>query len=107
VATELEAALLARRTKQIELLPKVKVFLDSIARNSIKSKKSYSSGLSLLQNFLSAEEQKQKYERCNCNTILQPLSENRTRECRALMSSHSLCKREHSSRYKIQRRYHN
>jgi integrase len=77
VATELEAALLARRTKQIELLPKVKVFLDSIARNSIKSKKSYSSGLSLLQNFLSAEEQKQKYERCNCNTILQPLSENR------------------------------
>jgi predicted transport protein len=77
VASELEVALLARRTKQIELLPKVKVFLDSIARNSIKSKKSYSSGLSLLQNFLSAEEQKQKYERCNCDTILQPLSENR------------------------------
>jgi hypothetical protein len=77
VATELEAALLARRTKQIELLPKVKVFLDSIARNSIKSKKSYSSGLSLLQNFLGAKEQKQKYDSCNCNTILQPLSENR------------------------------
>ena len=72
MATELEAALLTKRIKQIELLPKVKVFLDSIARNSIKSKKSYSSGLSLLQNFLSAEEQKQKYENRNCNTILQP-----------------------------------
>lgn len=45
--TELEAALFARKRKfsnRIELLPKVKSFLDSIARNSIKSKKSYSSG---------------------------------------------------------------
>jgi hypothetical protein len=38
--TELEAALFARKRKfsnRIELLPKVKSFLDSIARNSIKS----------------------------------------------------------------------
>ncbi|HKG86744.1 MAG TPA: site-specific integrase [Nitrososphaeraceae archaeon] len=75
--TELEAALLARRTKQIELLPKVKIFLDSISRNSIKSKNSYSSGLSLLQNFLNAEEQKHRYQGCNCETILQHLSENK------------------------------
>jgi hypothetical protein len=75
--TELEVALLSRRSKQIELLPKVKTFLDSIARNSIRSKKAYSSGLSILQNFLNAEEQKQKYQRCNCETILQPLLENK------------------------------
>ena len=57
--TELEAALDARKRKinrnRIELLPKVKNFLDSIARNSIKTKRSYSSGLSLLQNFLNSE----------------------------------------------------
>jgi hypothetical protein len=41
--TGLEAALLARKTKQIELLARVKVFLDAISRNSIKSKRSYSS----------------------------------------------------------------
>jgi integrase len=35
--TELDLALLARRTKEIDLLPKVKIFLDSIARNSLKS----------------------------------------------------------------------
>ena len=75
--TELEVALLSRRSKQIELLPKVKTFLDSIARNSLRSKKAYSSGLSILQNFLNAEEQKQKYQRCNCETILQPLLENK------------------------------
>jgi hypothetical protein len=41
--TELEAALFARKRNRnrIELLPKVKTFLDSIARNSIKSKKSF------------------------------------------------------------------
>jgi hypothetical protein len=77
--SELEIALSARRAKhrQIVLLPKVKIFLDSIARNSIKSKNSYSSGIVLLQNFLNAEEQKQKYNGCNCETILQPLLENR------------------------------
>lgn len=46
-STNLDTALILRRTKQIELLPKVKVFLDSIARNSIKSKRSYSSGITL------------------------------------------------------------
>jgi integrase len=75
--TDLEIALLARRTKQIELLPKVKVFLDAILRNSIKSKRSYSSGISLLQNFLNEKEQQLKYQGCNCETILQPLSENK------------------------------
>ena len=77
--TELEIALLAKRTKykQIDLLPKVNIFLDSIGRNSIKSKKSYYSGLSLLQSFFNAQEQKQKYQDCNCDTILQPLLENK------------------------------
>lgn len=77
--TELEIALSARRSrhKQIDLFPKVKIFLDSIARNSIKSKNSYSTGINLLQDFLRAEDQKQKYNGCNCETILQPLLENR------------------------------
>jgi integrase len=75
--SELETALLARRTKQIDLLPKVKIFLDSIARNSLKSKRSYSSGISLLQNFLDVEEQKQRYQGYNCETILLPLLENK------------------------------
>jgi integrase len=75
--TVLEIALSTRRTKQIVLLPKVKNFLDSIARNSIKSKRSYSSGLTLLQTFLNAETQRQKYEGCNCESILQPLLENK------------------------------
>jgi integrase len=75
--TELETAIYARKTKQIDLLPKVKIFLDSIARNSIKSKKSYSSGISLFQNFLNVEEYKQKYQSCNCDTILQLLLENK------------------------------
>jgi hypothetical protein len=52
--TALEIELPARRTKQIDLLPKVKIFLESIGRNSIKSKRSYSSGLTLLQDFLNA-----------------------------------------------------
>ena len=75
--TELETAISARRTKQIDLLPKVKIFLDSIARNSLKSKRAYSSGISLLQNFLDAEQQKQRYQGCNCDTILQSLLENK------------------------------
>jgi integrase len=84
--TELEVALDARKSNRnrIELLPKVKTFLDSIARNSIKSKKSYSSGLSLLQSYLSSVAYQQRYQnqnqsnyKCNCETILEPLSENR------------------------------
>lgn len=75
---DLESALLLRRTKEIELFPKVNTFLYSIERNSIKSKRSYSSGLTLLQNFLNAKEQQIKHEGCyNCETILQPLFENR------------------------------
>lgn len=80
-ATELEIALLAKKTNGMETLPKIKTFLDSIARNSIKSKKSYSSGLTLLQNFLNENENEyqQKYQGCkyNCETILQPLLENK------------------------------
>jgi integrase len=76
--TELEAALFARKINRIELLPKVKIFLDSIARNSIKSKKSYSSGLILLQNFLNSETYQQRYQNnLNCETILESLSENK------------------------------
>jgi integrase len=75
--TELEIALLARKTKQIELLPKVKVFLEAISRNSIKSKRSYSSGITLLQNFLNENEQKQRYYGCNCETIILALLENK------------------------------
>ena len=67
-STNLDTALILRRTKQIELLPKVKVFLDSIARNSIKSKRSYSSGITLLQNFLKMNQQ--SYRACDCKTIL-------------------------------------
>jgi integrase len=80
--TELEAALYARKrkTSKVELLPKVKAFLDSIARNSIKSKKSYSSDLSLLQNYLNSQTYQQRYQsqnnyNCNCETILEQLSE--------------------------------
>ena len=75
---DLETTLLLRRTKEIELFPKVNTFLHSIERNSIKSKRSYSSGLTLLQNFLKEKEQQIKYEGCfNCETILQPLFMNR------------------------------
>jgi integrase len=73
------ALLLRRRTNQIDIFPKVRVFLDSIARNSIKSKTTYSSGLSLLQNFLNIEggEQRHKFHGYNCENILEPLLENR------------------------------
>ena len=70
-----------QRQNQLESFPKVKVFLESIARNSIKSKRSYSSGLSLLQTFLNSKEVNQRNQGYmhdyNCETILQPLSENK------------------------------
>jgi integrase len=70
-----------QRQNQLESFPKVKVFLESIARNSIKPKRSYSSGLSLLQTFLNSKEVNQRYHGhkhdYNCETILQPLSENK------------------------------
>jgi integrase len=75
---DLETALSMRRRKEIELFPKVNTFLHSIERNSIRSKRSYSSGLTLLQNFLTEKEQQTKYEGYyNCETILQPLFGNR------------------------------
>lgn len=74
---DLETALSLRRTKEIELFPKVSIFLHSIERNSIRSKRSYSSGLTLLQNFLKEKEQQIKYGGYyNCETIL-PLFGNR------------------------------
>ena len=70
-----------QRQNQLESFPKVKIFLESIARNSIKSKRSYSSGLSLLQTFLNSKEVNQRYQGYmhdyNCETILQPLTENK------------------------------
>ena len=53
-------------------IPLVKAFLDSSGRNSIKTRKSYASALSHLQNFLN-----QKYQGYNCETILKPLVENK------------------------------
>ena len=53
-------------------LPKVKLFLDSIERNSNSSRAAYSCGLLHLENFIS-----HKYEKYDCETILQPLSENK------------------------------
>ena len=70
-----------RRQNQLESFSKVKVFLESVARNSIKSKKSYSSGLNLLQTFLNSKEVNQRYQGYmhdyNCETLLQPLSVNK------------------------------
>ena len=52
-------------------LPKVKSFLDSIGRNSLKSKTSYFTGLRHLHNFVTS-----KYPGHDCQTILEPLSNN-------------------------------
>jgi integrase len=52
--------------------PVVKAFLDSSGCNSIKTRKSYSSALAHLQNFLN-----KKYQGYNCETILKPLVENK------------------------------
>jgi integrase len=53
-------------------LPKVKLFLESIERNSRSSRIAYSCGLLHLSNFIS-----RKYAKYDCETILQPLSENK------------------------------
>ena len=58
---DLETALSLRRTKEIEVYPLINTFLDSIERNSIRSKRSSSSGLTLLKNPLK-KEQHLKYE---------------------------------------------
>jgi hypothetical protein len=52
-------------------LLKVKSFLDSIGRNSIKSKTSYFTGLRHLHNFVTS-----KYPEYNCESILEPLANN-------------------------------
>ena len=56
-------------------LSKVKVFLDSIERNSNNSRIAYSSGLRHLHNFI-AQAHEQRYSQFNAETILIPLSKN-------------------------------
>ncbi len=63
-------------TNDVRLLPKVKAFLDSIARNSLSSKTTYSSAINHFQNYLCQDQFQQKYQGRNCETILQPLLEN-------------------------------
>ncbi len=63
-------------TNDVRLLAKVKAFLDSIARNSLSSKKSYSSAINHFQNFLRQDQYQEKYQ-CNCEAILRPLLENK------------------------------
>ena len=54
-------------------LPKVKAFLESIGRNSIKSKTSYFTGLRHLSNFVIRNYPGKNYD---CSTILEPLLNN-------------------------------
>jgi integrase len=80
--SKLEAALLQKKrftVVKIESLPKVKGFLDSIGRNSKASKRTYSTGLALFQDYLDSEAFQQRYDnfKYNCETILKPLSENK------------------------------
>jgi integrase len=84
--SKLEAALLLRKRwniEKIESLPKVRGFLDSIGRNSKASKRTYSTGLALFQVYLDSEAFQQRYDnnyqKCkfDCETILEPLSENK------------------------------
>lgn len=87
--SELEAALLQKKRRnidKIESLPKVRGFLDSIGRNSKASKRTYSSGLALFQDYLDSEAFQQRYHnhyvepnksKYNCDTILEPLLENK------------------------------
>jgi integrase len=55
--------------------PKVQHFLESISRNSVKSMKSYGSGLTHFQAFL-VDGEKGKYSRYNIETMLDALSDN-------------------------------
>ena len=58
---------------RIEELTKVKVFLDSIERNSRESRNAYHRGLKHFQNFLD-----EKYRTITLESILQPLIRNET-----------------------------
>ncbi|PWU82146.1 MAG: hypothetical protein DLM72_03315 [Candidatus Nitrosopolaris wilkensis] len=64
-------------TIEVRHLSKVKAFLESIARNSLSSKMTYSSALNHFQNFLRQDQYQKKYQGCNCETILQPLLQNK------------------------------
>jgi integrase len=56
---------------QQQQLPKVKIFLDSIKRNSIASEKTYQTGLLHFQRFLNSKAS--DYETKDLETILEPL----------------------------------
>ena len=61
----------------VRVLPKVSAFLASIARNSLSSKMTYCSAINHFQNFLYQTQSKAKYLDCNCETMLQPLLQNK------------------------------
>ena len=65
----LKAATYTSIRRQVEDLPKVKSFLDSIERNSFQSKRTYLSGIKHFQEFLNA-----KYSRKTVETILSSLN---------------------------------
>lgn len=66
----LKSSLTNRNRDGIELanLPKVKLFLDSVGRNSLKSKTNYFTGLRHLNNYVN------KAHDCDIKSILTPLS---------------------------------
>jgi integrase len=76
IESKLEAAMLQKKRRnieKIESLPKVKGFLNSIGRNSKNSKRTYSTGLALLQDYLDSETFQQRYHetinyKCDCET---------------------------------------
>ena len=64
--SKLEAALLQKKrftVVKIDSLPKVKGFLDSIGRNSKASKRTYTTGLALFQDYLDSEAFQQRYDK--------------------------------------------
>jgi len=70
----LKAVTYTSTRRQVEDLPKVKSFLDSIHRNSIHSKKAYQSGIKHFQEFLNV-----KYSQKTVDTILSSLNDDANR----------------------------
>jgi integrase len=64
-----------QRANEISNLPKVKSFLDSMGRGSIKSRRTYSLALVHLQDFLDKKYSHDDYY--NCETILKPITQNK------------------------------
>ena len=69
----LKSSLLSNSDLEFANLPKVKAFLDSIGRNSLKSKTTYFTGLRHLHNYVTANYPGKNYD---CQTILEPLLNN-------------------------------